>query len=87
MLLVHRLRYTFITRNAQLCVSSIRVRHRNRYSAYRPSAAVPERRTSFDQQLVGSLEKQLGSRPNKDELVNRNILKGKSAGNQAHSMW
>jgi hypothetical protein len=40
------------------------------------SATQPERRTSFDQQLVGSLEKQLGSRPKKDELVDRNILKG-----------
>jgi len=38
----------------------------------------PERRTSFDQQLVGSLEKQLGSRPKKDELVDRNILKDDS---------
>jgi len=38
----------------------------------------PERRTSFDQQLLGSLEKQIGSRPNKDELVDRNILKDDS---------
>jgi hypothetical protein len=40
------------------------------------AANPPERRTSFDQQLVGSLEKQLGLRPKKDELVDRNILKG-----------
>jgi len=40
--------------------------------------SAPQRRTSFDQQLMGSLEKQLGSRPNKDELVDRNILKGDS---------
>jgi len=40
--------------------------------------AAPERRTSFDQELVGSLEKQLNSRPKKDELVDRNILKDDS---------
>ncbi|KIM78953.1 hypothetical protein PILCRDRAFT_824073 [Piloderma croceum F 1598] len=38
----------------------------------------PERRMSFDEQLVESLEKQLGSRPKKDELVDRNILKDDS---------
>jgi hypothetical protein len=42
------------------------------------AANPPERRTSFDQQLVGSLEKQLGLRPKKDELVDRNILKDDS---------
>jgi len=38
----------------------------------------PERRTSFDQQLVGSLETQLHSRPMREELVDRNILKDDS---------
>jgi len=39
---------------------------------------VPDRKTSFDQNLVGSLEKQLNSRPQKDELVERNILRDDS---------
>lgn len=69
----------FSTRST--CVSTGFARHRQQCSLCRPHAAAPappERRTSFDQQLVGSLEKQLGSRPNKDELVDRNILKGTS---------
>ncbi|KZP34535.1 hypothetical protein FIBSPDRAFT_846668 [Athelia psychrophila] len=46
-----------------------------------PTAAAlpaPDRKTSFDQNLVGSLEKQLNARPQKDELVERNILRDDS---------
>lgn len=46
------------------------------YTTVQATPAAPERRTSFDQELVGSLEKQLNLRPKKDELVDRNILKG-----------
>jgi len=44
-------------------------------AAARPA---PDRKTSFDQNLVGSLEKQLNARPQKDELVERNILRDDS---------
>ena len=45
---------------------------------YAATRTVPERRTSFDQNLVGSLEKQLSARPHKEELVDKNILKDDS---------
>jgi len=52
--------------------------HHLRLYIYTASRIVPERRTSFDQNLVGSLEKQLSARPQKDELVEKNILKDDS---------
>jgi hypothetical protein len=36
----------------------------------------PVRKPSFDQQALDALEKRLSARPEKSELVDRNILKG-----------
>lgn len=38
----------------------------------------PERSSSFDEVTINKLEKQLTQRPEKSELVDRNILKGRT---------
>lgn len=38
--------------------------------------AIKRRQSSFDEEAVKKLEKQLQQRPEKSELVDRNILKG-----------
>lgn len=48
----------------------------------------PERKTSIDPQMAQALEKNLAHRPDKHELIERNILKGGSSdlGAEAHTL-
>jgi len=40
-----------------------------------PSPEVPLRKSSIDEETLKNLEKRLSARPDKQELVNRNVLK------------